>query len=334
MFIGTKRGIESTLVPKFGYKIDFVEVSGFSRKLTLKNIKAAWHALTSVSEAKKIIKKFKPDIVIGTGGYVSWPTVKAASKLGIPTLIHEQNAFPGVTTKMLSKVVDKVCISFTGSEKFFEEAVRSKLILTGNPVIVDGMTREEARKKLGLSDDERYVLSYGGSMGAEKINELVFDLIESFSIPQNIRHTHAIGRVGFEKFNTIAKEKGFYEHKNLNISEYIYDMAVHQAAADVLICRAGAMTLSELAIRGRASVLIPSPHVTEDHQYKNARLIADAGAAVVFRESEIDSKILAEAVSDLLNNPNKRRRMEESVKGFAMPDSLDRIVDEALALLK
>jgi UDP-N-acetylglucosamine--N-acetylmuramyl-(pentapeptide) pyrophosphoryl-undecaprenol N-acetylglucosamine transferase len=334
MFIGTKRGIESTLVPKFGYKIDFVEVSGFSRKLTLKNIKAAWHALTSVSEAKKIIKKFKPDIVIGTGGYVSWPTVKAASKLGIPTLIHEQNAFPGVTTKMLSKVVDKVCISFTGSEKFFEEAVRSKLILTGNPVIVDGMTREEARKKLGLSDDERYVLSYGGSMGAEKVNELVFDLIESFSIPQNIRHTHAIGRVGFEKFNTIAKEKGFYEHKNLNISEYIYDMAVHQAAADVLICRAGAMTLSELAIRGRASVLIPSPHVTEDHQYKNARLIADAGAAVVFRESEIDSKILAEAVSDLLNNPNKRRRMEESVKGFAMPDSLDRIVDEALALLK
>lgn len=334
MFIGTKRGIESTLVPKFGYKIDFVEVSGFSRKLTLKNIKAAWHALTSVSEAKKIIKKFKPDIVIGTGGYVSWPTVKAASKLGIPTLIHEQNAFPGVTTKMLSKVVDKVCISFTGSEKFFEEAVRSKLILTGNPVIVDGMTREEARKKLGLSEDERYVLSYGGSMGAEKVNELVFDLIESFSIPQKIRHTHAIGRVGFEKFNTIAKEKGFYEHKNLNISEYIYDMAVHQAAADILICRAGAMTLSELAIRGRASVLIPSPHVTEDHQYKNARLIADAGAAVVFRESEIDSKILAEAVSDLLNNPNKRRRMEESVKGFAMPDSLDRIVDEALALLK
>ena len=195
MFIGTKRGIESTLVPKFGYKIDFVEVSGFSRKLTLKNIKSAWHALTSVYEAKKIIKKFAPDLVIGTGGYVSWPTVKAASKLGIPTLIHEQNAFPGVTTKMLSKLVNKVCISFTGSEKFFDESVRSKLILTGNPVIVDGMTREEARKKLGLNENEPYVLSYGGSMGAEKVNELVFDLIENYSIPQNIRHTHAIGRV-------------------------------------------------------------------------------------------------------------------------------------------
>ncbi len=334
MFIGTKRGIESTLVPKFGYKIDFVEVSGFSRKLSVKNIKAAWHAVTSVSAAKKIIKKFKPDLVIGTGGYVSWPTVKAASKLGIPTLIHEQNAFPGVTTKMLSKVVDKVCVSFKGSEKFFEEAVHSKLILTGNPVIVDGMSRQEARAKLGLSDDERYVLSYGGSMGAEKVNELIFELIENYSIPQNIRHTHAIGRVGYEKFNAIAIEKGFYNHQNLNISEYIYDMAVHQAAADILICRAGAMTLSELAIRGRAAILIPSPHVTEDHQYKNARLIADAGAAVVFRESEVNAKLLVETVDDMLSNPNKRRRMEESVKGFAMPDSLERIVDEALALLK
>ncbi len=334
MFIGTKRGIESTLVPKSGYAIDFVEVSGFSRKLTLKNIKAAWHALTSVSEAKRIIKKFKPDLVIGTGGYVSWPTVKAASKLGIPTLIHEQNAFPGVTTKMLSKVVDKVCISFTGSEKFFEENVRTKLILTGNPVIIDGISRNEARQTLGLNETEPYILSYGGSMGAEKVNELTFELIEKLSIPQNIRHTHAIGRVGFQKFDNIAREKGFYERKNLNINEYIYDMKVHQAAADVIICRAGAMTLSELAIRGRASVLIPSPHVTEDHQYKNARLIADAGAAVVFRESEVTAQLLAETVQELLSNPNKRRRMEESVKSFAMPDSVEKIVDEALALLK
>ncbi|MBE6682840.1 MAG: undecaprenyldiphospho-muramoylpentapeptide beta-N-acetylglucosaminyltransferase [Ruminococcaceae bacterium] len=334
MFIGTKRGIESTLVPKFGYPIDFVEVSGFSRKLTVKNLKAAWHAVTSVSEAKKIIKKFAPDLVIGTGGYVSWPTVKAASKLGIPTLIHEQNAFPGVTTKMLSKVADKVCISFAGSEKFFDEEVRDKLILTGNPVIIDGMSRREARKQLGLNDNESYVLSYGGSMGADKINELSFGLMESLTVPQNIRHTHAIGRVGLEKFTAIAKEKGLDSKENLSISEYIYDMPVHQAAADVIICRAGAMTLSELAIRGRAAILIPSPYVTEDHQYKNARLIADAGAAIVYRESEITVDNLTSAVSELLSNENKRRRMEESVKKFAMPDSVERIADEALSLLK
>lgn len=334
MFIGTKRGIESTLVPKSGYPIDFVEVSGFSRKLTLKNLKSAWHALTSVSEAKKIIKKFKPDIVIGTGGYVSWPTVKAASKLGIPTLIHEQNAFPGVTTKMLSKVADKVCISFAGSEKFFDEQYHNKLTLTGNPVIIDGMTRAEARKKLGLSDDESYILSYGGSMGADKVNELVFELMERYSVPNKVRHTHAIGRVGFAKFDTIAKEKGFYDNPNLEISEYIYDMSVRQAAADVIICRAGAMTLSELAIRGRAAVLIPSPHVTEDHQYKNAKLLADAGAAIVCRESEIDGKLLTETVSDLLANPNKRLRMEDTIKGFGVSDSLDRIVDYVFELIK
>lgn len=334
MFIGTKRGIESSLVPKAGYKIDFVEVSGFSRSLSLKNIKAAWHALTSVSEAKKIIKKFAPDLVIGTGGYVSWPTVKAASKLGIPTLIHEQNAFPGVTTKMLSKVVDKVCISFDGSEKFFDEAQRHKLVLTGNPVIVDGISRSEARKKLGISENEPYILSYGGSMGAEKVNELVFAMMEYYSVPNKVRHTHAIGRVGYTKFSELAKEKGFDKQENLEISEYIYDMSLRQAAADVIICRAGAMTLSELAIRGRAAILIPSPNVTEDHQYKNARLLADAGAAIVYRESEIDGKLLAKAVEDLLTNQNKRIRMEESVKAFGMPDSIELIVDNALSLAK
>ncbi len=334
MFIGTKRGIESTLVPKFGYPIKFVEVSGFSRKLTLKNIKAAYLAVTSVSAAKKIIKKFSPDLVIGTGGYVSWPTVKAAAKLGIPTLIHEQNAFPGVTTKMLSKVVDRVCISFAGSEKFFEEQYRNKLVLTGNPVIVDGMSREEARKALGMSDNEPYILSYGGSMGADKVNELVFSLMESYSVPNKIRHTHAIGRVGFEKFSAIAKGMNFDSQDNLHISEYIYNMSLHQAAADVIICRAGAMTLSELAIRSRASILIPSPNVTEDHQYKNARLLADAGAAIVYRETEVDGKKLTDSVSELLSNPKKRRRMEESIKNFAMPNSLDLIVDNALSLLK
>ncbi len=334
MFIGTKRGIESSLVPKAGYKIDFVEVSGFSRSLSLKNIKAAWHALTSVSEAKRIIKKFKPDLVIGTGGYVSWPTVKAASKLGIPTLIHEQNAFPGVTTKMLSKVADKVCISFAGSEKFFDEAQRKKLIVTGNPVIVDGMSRAEARRKLGMSENEQYILSYGGSMGAEKVNELIFEFIEHYSLLKGIRHSHAIGRVGYEKFSVIAKEKGFDKHDNLEITEYIYDMAVRQAAADIIICRAGAMTMSELAIRGSAAIFIPSPNVTEDHQYKNARLLADAGAAIVYRENEINGKILAETVNELLQNTNKRARMSDSIKNFAMADSVELIVDNALALLK
>lgn len=333
MFIGTHHGIESTLVPKNGYPIEFVEVRGFSRSLSPKNIKAAYRAFTSVGKAKKIIKRFSPDLVIGTGGYVSWPTVKAASKLGIPTLIHEQNAFPGVTTKMLSRVADRICISFDGSEKYFDPDVRKKLCLTGNPIIVDNMSREEARSILGIPQNEPYILSYGGSMGAERINELAFELMERLSIPENIRHTHAIGRVGFERFSAIAKEKGFDKHKNLSIGEYIYDMPLRQAAADVIICRAGAMTLAELAIRGRASILIPSPHVTEDHQYKNARLLADAGAALVFREEEINGALLAEKVKELLGNENKKKRMEESVRRFAMPDSAELIASNALSLI-
>jgi UDP-N-acetylglucosamine--N-acetylmuramyl-(pentapeptide) pyrophosphoryl-undecaprenol N-acetylglucosamine transferase len=196
------------------------------------------------------------------------------------------------------------------------------------------MTRSDARKKLGIAENEPYILSYGGSMGAEKVNELVFELMEKYSVPKNVRHTHAIGRVGFAKFDAVAKGKGFYGKSNLELSEYIYDMAVRQAAADVIICRAGAMTLSELAIRGRAAVLIPSPHVTEDHQYKNAKLLADAGAAIVCRESEIDGKLLASMVSELLENPNKRLRMEDSIKSFGVSDSVDKIVEYALGLVK
>ena len=339
LFIGTKHGIESTLVPKAGYHIKFVEVSGFSRKFSLKGIKnnarAAVQAVTSVRTAKKIIKEFKPDLVIGTGGYVSWPTVKAAAKRGIPTLIHEQNAFPGVTTKMLANYADRICISFDGSEKYFpEDARESKLVLTGNPIIVDDLTREEARKQLGLSEDEPYILSYGGSMGARRVNELVFELMENYTGPQGIRHSHAIGRVEYKEFDSLAREKGLYEKKNLEISEYIYDMPVRQAAADVIICRAGAMTLSELAVRGCAAILIPSPHVTEDHQYKNARLLADAGAALVYRESELDGDTLVAAVKDLIANPNKRLRMQTGIKNFAMRDSADMIARNALELLK
>lgn len=336
-FVGTKHGIESTLVPKAGYEIDFVEVQGFSRKLNLKglkqNIKTAKLALTSVREAKKILKERDPDVVVGTGGYVSWPTVKAASKLGIPCIIHEQNTFPGVTTKKLVPYASTVCISFEGSEKYFAPADRSKALLTGNPIKVDTITREEARKYLGLTDTEPYVLSFGGSMGALRVNELCFALMENYSIPSGIRHDHAIGRVEYKKFSALAKEKGFDKQKNLHIEEYFYDMAYRQAAADVIICRAGAMTLAELSARGKAAIFIPSPHVAEDHQYKNARLLADAGAALVYKEDEnLTPDVLEAALRDLIENPNKRRRIEESIKKFAMPDSADRIASEVLRL--
>ena len=335
-FVGTKRGIESTLVPKAGYPIDFVEVQGFRRKLDLKGLKhncrALYHAVFSVRSAKKILRKRKPDVVVGTGGYVSWPTVHAAAKLGIPCLIHEQNTYPGVTTRRLARDAAVICTSFEGSEKYFTPAEQQKLLLTGNPIHIDTITREEARRKLGLSETEPYVLSFGGSMGALRVNELCFDLMEQYTVPRGVRHDHAVGRVEFARFSALAKEKGLDKQQNLNLAEYFYDMPYRQAAADVIICRAGAMTLAELSIRGKAAIFIPSPHVAEDHQYKNARLLADAGAGLVFREEELTSALLLSTLDDLLTNPNKRKRIEESIKSFAMPDSATQIAGEVIQL--
>lgn len=332
-FVGTKRGIESTLVPKAGYPISFVEVQGFKRKISLSNIKAAVKAVTSVREAKKIIKAFKPDLVIGTGGYVSWPAVKAASKLGIPCLIHEQNAFPGKTTRMLSKYADKICVSFAESIPFFDQSTREKIFITGNPINTDKIDYNRARRELGIAPGEKYILSAGGSMGAERVNELVFDLMEEYSIPEGIRHSHAVGRTGWEKFSAESRERGLDRHKNIEISEYIYDMPKRQAAADLIIGRAGALTMAELAYRGKAAVFIPSPHVTDDHQYKNAKTFADAGAAVVFRESELDAQTLINTVKRLLSDPGELKRMRDSVSAFAKPEAAERIAGEALSLI-
>jgi len=335
-FVGTRRGIESTLVPKAGFEIDTVEVRGFQRSLDPKalknNLTAAKLAVTSVRDAKRIIRERKPDVVVGTGGYVSWPTVKAASQCGVPCLIHEQNTYPGVTTRKLAKVASTICISFDSSRKYFTEKEQEKLILTGNPVSTERIDRADARRELGLTDDEPYILSFGGSMGARRVNELCFELMEAYCVPRGIRHDHAVGRTEWEKFSALAREKGLDKQENLQISEYFFDMARRQAAADVIICRAGAITLAELALRGKAAIYIPSPYVAEDHQYKNARLLADAGAGIVFREEELTEDRLQGAVDDLLKNPNKRKRIEETVRNFAMEDATARIAGEVIRL--
>ena len=333
-FVGTDRGLEKKLVPEAGYKLNTVEVYGFRRSFTLKNIKVAYKALTSVKNAKKIVKSFNPDIVIGTGGYASWPCVKAASSLGIPTLIQEQNAFPGVTTKKLSKCVDTVCTSFIESHGLFDKSVQHKLVLAGNPVNKNPFTRSEARRKLGLSDDDIYVLSYGGSLGADKVNEYCIEAMDIYRESKNIKQLHAVGRIGWEKFSAVSKEKKLNEREGYEIVEYIYDMPLRQAAADIVICRAGAMTYSELACLGRATIFIPSPNVAEDHQYKNAVVLKDAGAAEVFRESELNGKILADCVMSIAGDFEKREKMASKMKEYGKPDALKKITDEVMKLVK
>lgn len=334
LFVGAVGGMEGTLVPKSGYNIEFVKVRGFKRKLSLANIDAAIKAVTSVKAAKKIIKRFKPDVVVGTGGYASWAAVKAAASLGIPTLIHEQNAYPGVTTRKLSKHADRVCISFEESRRFFDSAVADKLVLTGNPLKPEVLSADRAtsRKELGLTD-EVYILSFGGSLGAAKVNELMLHLLDAYvKENQKVRALHATGKNGNEKCGAEAASRGLNKATNIEIREYIYDMHRQLAAADLVICRAGAITIAENCSMGKPSILIPSPNVTDNHQYKNAKVLADAGAALLFEESAVNGSILTDAVKDLVENSSKRDAMSAAAKRLAKNGAAQEIADMVIGM--
>lgn len=338
-YVGTKRGIENKLVPKAGYPMYYVDVKGIKRSLSPSNIKAAYLALTSPIKAKKIIREFKPDIVVGTGGYVSWPVVKAASQMGIPTALHESNAIAGVAVKMLQKSVDRIYLNFekTGESLSCD---RAKLMKVGNPILggFSSMTREEARKKLGIPDKYKYViLSYAGSMGAEKVNDAVLCLMREFTSKHlEVYHIHATGSIELELCTSQFKEMGLDKCENIELCEYIYDMPVRMAAADITINRAGAMTISELAATGKCSIFIPSPNVAENHQYKNAKVLSDAGAAALFEEKELTdgAKPLIEEVEKLLSDEGDELRAErsEKIRQFAVSDANKLIYNDLVKL--
>lgn len=338
-YVGTKRGIENKLVPKAGYPMYYVDVKGIKRSLSPSNIKAAYLALTSPIKAKKIIREFKPDIVVGTGGYVSWPVVKAASQMGIPTALHESNAIAGVAVKMLQKSVDRIYLNFekTGESLSCD---RAKLMKVGNPILggFSSMTREEARKKLGIPDKYKYViLSYAGSMGAEKVNDAVLCLMREFTSKHpEVYHIHATGSIELELCTSQFKEMGLDKCENIELCEYIYDMPVRMAAADITINRAGAMTISELAATGKCSIFIPSPNVAENHQYKNAKVLSDAGAAALFEEKELTdgAKPLIEEVEKLLSDGGEKLRAErsEKIRQFAVSDANKLIYNDLVKL--
>ncbi len=332
-YVGTEKGLEATLVPKAGYKIHFIKVRGFKRKLTFENFDAAIKAFTSVWTAKKLIREFKPDVVVGTGGYVCWPLLKAASKMGIPTIIHESNAFPGVTTRMLARYATKILVGFDEAKQHLD-CEKDKIIFTGSPVSEKMLTanKENARAMLGIDKDEKIVLSAGGSLGARPLNENVYELIKNYTLPNNIYHFHATGSAGWEVQSALYKELGFKEtapdtlkKNNVTVCKYIYNMHVLLPASDVTICRAGAMTLSELSVLGKAAVIVPSPYVTNNHQYKNAKALSDKGAGVLIEEKNLTGEELIEGVKNILENYDVRHFMENAVRAFAVPDSLDKI---------
>lgn len=335
-FVGTPRGIENKLVPNAGYKLYHVDVMGIRRSLSPKNIKAAYLALTSPRKAKKIIKEFRPDIVIGTGGYVSWPVVRAAADMGIPTALHESNAVAGMTVRMLSSKVDRIYLNFDAAGEGL--SVPEKILKVGCPLLKkpEGMTRESAREKLGIPESVKcYVLSFGGSLGAEKVNDAVFTLMEKYTGGrENILHTHATGSIEKDIAAGWFCDRGLDKYDNIELKEYIYDMPVRMAAADIVICRAGAMTVSEIALGGKCAVFIPSPNVTDDQQYKNAKVLSDSEAAIVIRENAQTGELLTNTVKELCENPEKRSQIADRAKSFALPDAAKMIYLDILKLIK
>lgn len=311
LFVGTKHGLEGKLVPREGFNIEFVEVSGFKRKLTYDNVKTVARLFKSFGKINRIIKSFKPDAVIGTGGYVCGPVVFMAALKKIPTLIHEQNAFPGVTNKILSHFVDGVAISFEEARIRFKG--KAAITLTGNPVRSEilSLDRKKARERLGISNDVPLVVIFGGSLGAERINECVTDMINSHcdKMPWNL-----IWATGMKHYDKVTGEIKVKLPPEIRVEPYIYNMAEVLASADLVVCRGGAITISELCALGVPSVIIPSPYVAENHQEHNARALERNGASVVILESQLDSEILYGQILKLISNKDMRDRMAQSAK--------------------
>jgi len=335
LFVGTREGLEHQLVPREGFSIEYVDVRGFKRKLSLYNIGTARRAVTSIGEARAVIKRFSPDVVVGTGGYVSWPVLYSAARMGIPTAIHEQNSFPGVTSRLLSRRVDRVMISFEDSRRYFKDG--DKLILTGNPVREEMIyaKKDEARRSLGL-DSRPFVVSFAGSLGAREINKCVIDLLGLIKDEHGVQYLHATGERGYLWVPEKIAEAGIdlSRYPELRVEKYIYDMPLVMAAADLVICRCGAITLSELAVQGKASILIPSPNVANDHQEHNARAFEKAGAAVVVREAQMSAPLLRSLIKELTEDDARRQTMERNAHSLAIFDSCDKIYSIIASLVR
>ncbi len=333
LYVGTPNGIERDLVKKAGIDFAPMEVAGFQRKISVENIKrnvkAAWYLMKSGKRAKTIINEFKPDLVIGTGGYVSGPIVMQAASMGIKTAIHEQNAFPGITTKALAKKVDRVMLTVEKALDYLD-CDKTKCTVTGLPVR-SGFTakrigKAEAKKQLGL-DDSVTILSTGGSLGAGIINETAVELLKWYE--ENgikVNHIHSYGKNGMASFPAAIEKAGIDTNKpNYIISNYINNMSVCMEAADLIFSRCGAGALTEIEAVGRASILIPSPIVAENHQYHNGMVLVNAGAAIMYEQKDVTpDKIIAE-VKKLIDNPEKLDEMAKRASDLYITDTPDRI---------
>ena len=336
-FVGIRGGKEEDLVPREGYPLYYVRSKGIRRSLTpgaiLSNIGALWLAATSpYSRATcDIIRNFRPDIVIGTGGYACWPIMAAAARMGIPTALHESNALPGLAVRKLQGHVDRIWINFEGTANRLKN--RRNVRRVGNPLRggFGEIPKEEAKAKLGMAPGERLVLCFGGSLGAEKLNRAVLEMMKTLA-PEHpeTRFLLAGGKRDYADCCALFRDAGLDGQKNCVLTDYIYDMPLRMSAADLVVSRAGAMTLSELGRMALPAVLVPSPNVTDDHQLINANTVANAGAALVAEEKTFGEGTLTAAVESLLADSERLREMGQAAKRFSDADT-DRLIWEDIA---
>lgn len=312
LFVGTKNGLESELVPRSGFELKIITVQGFKRKISFDTLRTVKKAIIGLRDANRILNDFKPDVVIGTGGYVCGPVVMMAALKRIPTIIHEQNAYPGMTNRILSRFAKIVAVSYDDSIKYFYD--KSKIVVTGNPIrseLLEG-DKFQSIKRLGFSPDTPLVVSVGGSRGAEKINLSMLELAK-----RKDNKFQLLIITGSKQYDNVVEQtklKNVDIDDNMKIIPYCHNMSDVYAAADIIVCRAGAITLAELTARGVPSILIPSPYVTNNHQEYNARALEKSGAAFVILEKDVSGDILYDKIMYLLNNPEMIDRMRHNAK--------------------
>ncbi len=335
LFVGANDKMEMQKVPQSGYKIEGLWIAGLQRKLTFQNAMFPIKLLSSLWKSRKIIKKFNPDVVIGTGGFASGPLLQMANMLNIPTLIQEQNSYPGITNKLLSKKANKICVAYENLERFFP---KNKMILTGNPVRQDLIEsdgkRQEAIKHFNLDSTKKTLLILGGSLGARRINQLVEKELH-FLESQKVQIIWQCGKLYFDeykKFNSTSDKPTTHSPQPTTVLAFIDRMDLVYAVADVVISRAGASSVSELCIVGKPVIFIPSPNVAEDHQTKNAKSIVDKKGALMLKESELEEKFEL-VFRDLLSNENQQNELSKNIKSLALPNATKQIVDEIVKLL-
>ncbi|MBN1352997.1 undecaprenyldiphospho-muramoylpentapeptide beta-N-acetylglucosaminyltransferase [candidate division KSB1 bacterium] len=330
IFAGTKRGIESRIIPKEGYRLKYIWIRGFQRSLNPANLIFPLRVIVSLLQAYRLVRHYKPDAVIGTGGYVSGPVLYVAAKLKIPTLIQEQNSYPGVTTRLLAQHASIVHLSFEESKKYFKET--KNLVVTGNPIragfLITG--KNSAYDKFHLTSRKKTLFVFGGSQGAHAINLAVLDILEPLMRDPGIQ---LLWGTGYNDYQTVKKQCKMYRER-ASVLPYIDNMPAAYAITDAAICRSGAMTMTELSLAGVPAIFIPLPHAAAGHQEFNARVLVDRGAAEMIREQDLKPEIFLDKIINLLKDDSRREKMTERMKEWANPAAAEEIIDSLLKLVK